>query len=53
MQVLHVSVLYTMKDYQKNTSIASLIKHGEGLYYDASSVKNSLFFILGTFVLPM
>jgi hypothetical protein len=25
-----------MKDYQKNTSIASLVKHNEGLYYDAS-----------------
>jgi hypothetical protein len=51
MQILHVSVLSTMRDYQKN--IASLFKHNEGLYYDAGIVNNSLFFILAIFVFLM
>jgi hypothetical protein len=45
MQVLHFLVLYTMKDYKKNTNFASLVIHSEDLYFDASIIKKSLFLI--------
>jgi hypothetical protein len=45
MQVLHVLISYTMKDYQKKTNICKFVIHNEGLYFDVGIVKNSLFFI--------